>query len=582
MTKGKKPTSPRPLHTKTLIQKSILTEWFDTYFSKLALAILIVAGLLRISLLLELPQMPFNQLHRQSELDMHFFDQWGDRIAQGDILTDTIWHPYHSWHQSIARGLGIQDDQQAKEKWNTWYGGTQYHQEPLYPLIIGMAKMTGPHGRWITYLLQMLASMFSIWMMMWLGRHYFGAMAGILGGLLFSLYGPHLLYDVTLLRTSFSTTLMLALLVVHSHMMAGKNRLWLMGLLGGVGYVFMSSLLLLWIPLVLHWLYHQRSEIKRVWQLALPFALILAPLALRNHLTESPLFSVSSVGPITYVLSNFPGYKPEHGFAYFLEAGKIMNRADGKMIPAAWETMGLHKSLWHWVALQFKKLGAVFHWYEIPNNINYYLAQAMSTSLKITFIPFAMIASMGVSGFLLSLRRKSAFPLHIALLSQVSILVIFYVLSRFRVPMVGLLAIYGGYAIQRISETQHLKRSIITLILTLLSWIFVSRPAPHIPVLFNKGDVSTYFQLHYLPLLEERTAQRDIRGCIPLIESLLHTMPKRFADISSPSELKTLQEKELASYYGTLHYDQSNLYRDIGESDKAEVHLKQSVKLKGK
>jgi len=560
---------------KSVVQSNGLgfLHWTERHFRMLSIIILILAGMLRLSLLIELPQMPFNQLHTAPDLDMNFFDQWGDRIAQGDILTDTIWHPYHFWHDAIAKSYGLQTDVEGREKWNEWYGGKKYHQEPLYALCVGLAKIITGDGRLLVYVLQMLLSLVSIWMVIWLGKHYFNALSGLIAGVLFTFYGPALLFDVTLLRTSFSTTILLGAVVVSEQLMAGKPRAWLMGIIGGLGYLLMTTTLLLWLPLVFRWLYHRRMDVGQAWKTALPFIVCISFLVVRNSITDSPILSSSSVGPITYVLANFPEYKPEMGFIFFATAGEIMETSKGEMIPAALSVIAKHESIMGWIILQFKKLGSVFHWYEIPNNVNTYLATAFSQTLKISLIPYSLIAALGLMGIGLNISNKKIINLHIAILSQIAVMVAFYVLSRFRVPMVAMLCVFAGYTIQQLTLLKNVKRTSLIIAGTTLFYLLLCRPVPVIPPTFTRGDLNTNFNAYYRPKLDLLSQQGDLAGCAALIEDFLKTVPSY---LEYPDQLKTLKtpiEKDVAYYYGLVYTDLGNVYTEIGKTDKASACL---------
>lgn len=569
MTKSKGKSIKKKQKAISQDEVSSVHNWFDVRFRVLSISVLVLAGLLRIGLLMELPSMPFSQLHKVPDLDMNFFNYWGDRIAGGDILTDTILHPYHSWHAVLAEKFGAMGDVEGKKKWDEWYGGKQYHQEPFYPLIIGLSKMAGGDGLIIMYVLQMMLGLLSIWMMMWLGRHYFGAMAGILGGLIFTLYSPNLLFDATLLRTSFNTSLLIGMIFVAEKLMMGKSKPWIMGWLGGIGYLLMTTSMLLWIPLVARWLFVKRSDLKKSWQVAIAFGVVLSFLIARNSITGSPLMSASSVGPITYVLSNFPGYAPESGFAYFPSAGKILELEGGKMVGCALHIISKFPSIWDWVFLQFKKLGTVFHWYEIPNNINSYLARDFSLSLQVAFIPYSFIAAFGFLGIIMSLRNKKTLNLHIGILSQVAIMVIFYVLCRFRVPLVAMLAIFAGYPMQEMVTFHKLKKTLILAASGVALWLLILRPFPRIPVLFQKGDLTMCFQTYYIPQLDKYQASGDFQGAIDLLEELIGTMPEEMKDMKPVSGKTYDLEIDLINYYGLLYDDLGYMYTQAGNTAKA-------------
>jgi len=570
MTKSKgKPVSAKGKPSKKSNENKI-GIWVEANYKILTFSVLGLALLLRIWLLIQLPTLPFSELHKSPDLDMKFFDQWGDRIAHGDFLTDTVWHPYHNWHKTAAEYFGAKTDEEGKVMWNEWYGGKTYHQEPLYAQILGICKMIAGDGHLLMYILQILSSLFSIWMIIWLGRHYFGVIAGISGGLLFALYSPGLLFDVVLLRTSFTTCYLLALLFVAEKLMMGKSKPWLFGLLGGIGYILQTTALLLWLPLLVRWLYLRRSDIGRSWQVAIGFACVLSLLIARNSIVGVPLMSASSVGPVTYVLSNFPNYKPEAGFVYFEQIGKLLDRTHGKMLASAQYVIGLYPSTWGWVNLEFKKLALVFHWYEVPNNVNSYLPMKLSLPLRLTFIPWSLIAAFGLTGMIFNLRNNKTLNLLFGILSQVAVMVVFYVLCRFRVPMVAMMTIYGGYTIQRLIQTAGSQKMWLTAGCFGLMWIFMLRPYPKIETTFTSGEMANYFHSYYKERLDEASAQGNFKKGIQLEQQFIGTMPEFVKNFEGHLPIQNREQKDLVRYYGNLYGDMGDFYKDDGQQEKAD------------
>jgi hypothetical protein len=573
----------KPVPTKSKPAKkpneSSLSIWIENNYKILSYSIVGLALLLRIWLLIQLPSLPFSELHKSPDLDMKFFDQWGDRIAHGDFLTDTVWHPYHNWHKAAAEYYGVKSDEEGKAKWNEWYGGKTYHQEPLYALILGFCKMIAGNGHLLMYILQILSTLFSIWMIMWLGRHYFGALAGISSGLLFALYSPGLLFDVVLLRTSFTTCYLLALLFVAEKLMMGKSKPWLFGLLGGVGYVLQTTALLLWLPLLIRWWYVKKTDIGRSWQVAIGFACILSLLIARNSIVGAPLMSASSVGPVTYVLSNFPEYKPELGFVYFEQIGKLLDRTDGKMFASAKYVIGMHHSILSWVNLQFKKLALVFHWYEVPNNINSYLPMEFSLPLRLAFIPWSLIGALGLTGMIFNFRNKKTLNLLFGIVSQVAVMVVFYVLCRFRIPMVAMMAVYGGYTLQTIIKYADMRKVWLTIGCSILMFLFMIRPYPKINVRFFSGELANYFFSYYIDRLDAAVASKDFKTGIKLESQFIGSQPDFVKHLDQHMPMTNQDQKDLVRYYGKLYGDLGDFYKDDGQQQKAEESYRMMDKL---
>ncbi|HEX5112405.1 MAG TPA: hypothetical protein VFV79_06145 [Saprospiraceae bacterium] len=565
--KGKSPAHKSKLAKK--VPENKISVWLEENYKPLSYSILGLAFLLRLWLLIQLPNMPFSEMHQNPDLDMNFFDAWGDRIAHGDFLTDTVWHPYHNWHKEAADYLGAKSDEEGRAMWNAWYGGKTYHQEPLYAQILGICKMPGGNGHMLMYILQILSTLFSIWMIIWLGRHYFGPIAGISGGLLFSLYSPAIFFDVFLLRTSLTTCYMLSLLFVAEKLMMGKSRPWIFGLLGGLGYLLQSTAVLLWIPLLIRWLYVRRQDVKRTWQTGIAFAGVLSLLAIRNSIAGVGLFSVSSVGPVTFILSNFPNYRPEMGFVFFQQVGKVLEMTHGKMLDSAMKIISVHPSFFSYIGLEFKKLALVFHWYEVPNNVNSYVAMKVSLPLRLAFIPWSFIGALGLTGMIFNIRHTKTLNLLFGVLSQVVVMVAFYVLCRFRVPMVAMMAVYGGYAVQALFKSDRTKKLLVTACLILM-WVFMVRPYPKIDVPFPVGELATYFHTYYRERMDQSAADGNLKKGIAYVKEFVNTMPKFIKHIEDHLPLETSNQKDLTRYYGKLYGDLGDFYRDDGQKEEAE------------
>jgi hypothetical protein len=314
-------------------------------------------------------------------------------------------------------------------------------------------------------------------------------------------------------------------------------------------------------------------DMGQAWKTALPFLLCLSFLVVRNSITGSPLLSSSSVGPITYVLANFPEYKPEMGFIFFASAGEIMESSKGQMIPAALGVIAKHESIMGWIILQFKKLGSVFHWYEIPNNVNTYLATAFSQTLKITLITYSLIAALGLMGIGLNISNKKTINLHLAILSQIAVMVVFYVLSRFRIPMVAMLCVFAGYTIQQLTSVKNVKRTMLNIAGSTLFYLLLCRPVPVIPPTYTRGDLNTNFNVYYRPKLDQLSGEGDLAGCALLIEDFLKTVPPYLEYPDQLKKLNTTIEKDVAYYYGLVYTDLGNVYTEIGNAEKASVNL---------
>jgi hypothetical protein len=289
--------------------------------------------------------------------------------------------------------------------------------------------------------------------------------------------------------------------------------------------------------------------------------------------------SVSSVGPVTYVLSNFPNYPPEAGFVFFEQIGKLTGQNAWRDAGLIKYVMSLFPTSTGWIELQFRKLAMVFHWYEISNNVNTYLVQSFSLPLRLAFIPWSVICALGLTGMIFNFLNKKSLNLLFGVLSQVAVMVVFYVLCRFRVPMVAMMAIYAGYVVQTVIQYVNPRKVWLAVGCSVAMFLFVIRPYPPIHTLFTSGDLANLFHSYYRSHFDEAAAKGDFKAGIEMEKQFLSSQPDLVKYVEHYVPLKDTNQKDLVKYYGKIYGDLGDFYRDDGQTEKAEECYREMNKL---
>jgi hypothetical protein len=237
-------------------------------------------------------------------------------------------------------------------------------------------------------------------------------------------------------------------------------------------------------------------------------------------------------------------------------------------------------SVWNWMWLQMKKFAFVFHWFEISNNVNTYLATVFSTTLKFLIIPYSLIAALGLTGLLLNVKNNKTINLALGILSQVAVMVLFYVLCRFRVPMTAMLCVYAGYTLYRLFAGPFTWRTGGVAVGAIALWFVIARPSPYIGATYTRGDLATMFHAYYLPKLEKLRGEQNTAACIEIFESFIGTMPDYVRDESRWPGLKTTTEKDVVYYFGLLYGDLAGLYQEIGNTAKAQECMQKESRMR--
>ena len=433
------------------------------------LGLVVLSILFRVAYFRQIDGGPCSEWHRWEDGDPNFFDQWGRRIAAGDLLTDGSFHPLHSWHKRVAweyfvrnRADEIQYQEQGKNPaqalWNRWYGEALFHQEPLYPYLVGATyRLFGPDPRWV-YAWQMALGVLSNVLIWLIARRHFGERAGLVAAGLALLCGPLVFYELTLVRTSITVFASLGLLVLFERAFEseGLGRWAVAGAGFGLALLIQTIFVLFGVAAfaLLAWRHRDRW---RAWFRAAGLVstgtiVCLAPAVIRNALVGAPLFGFSSVGAVTFVAANWPDTDPTRGWAVDDRAmAGLMGDTEGKFGSAVRETLDRHSPV-TFAALIVRKMEMLLHDYELPNNKNFLFYREFAPILRLGFIGFGLILPLALFGMVAAWKEAGRHTLLGALvLTSLAPMLIFYVLARFRAPLAAALIPFAAFGIVQLA-----------------------------------------------------------------------------------------------------------------------------------
>ena len=466
--------------------------------------ILSLAVILRVVAFVELINSPFVMQHRWSNTDLNFFHTTAIEIAEGDLLLNQAAHPYPNWHERVAetyfanepgRADHYQMLEQATQKpagvllWDHWYGGKQFHQAPLYTYLVALTyAVLGPDVRAVI-LWQLGLGILSLWLLYKVTERYFGDLVATVTTLCSLFYGPLLFYELILLRSTVITFSLLLLLYLVGLILqkASILRYLCFGLVSGLSILLKSTFVIfpLAIAAAISWRLRRTPKRLAIQLAPLLIGLIiaLAPCVVRNLSVGASPLGMSSVGAITYINSNLDSYRAERGFRYDVaESARIMGEVEGRFMPAVIQTLRTHKSASSIARQNWQKILKIFHWYEHPNNANFYFYREHILPLRLAGLPFTLLAPLSLLGILVWIRRiHIAWPLLLWIFSVTVPLLIFYTVSRFRVPLVAISLPFAGWSLVWLTHLilrQRWAISLACLCGIVLMGLWITRPLP--------------------------------------------------------------------------------------------------------
>ncbi len=585
-----------------------LESWLGVHRNQVLGLLILCWVLIRVAMFNTIANGPLYEMYRWPESDNYFYDEWARKLANGDWLNRQAIHPYHGWHRDFAayyfkahpeKLLEIQWANPGRDStfvpgkvlWNEWYGGNTYHQEPLYTYVLAVLHIITGRGVYWMMLLQALLGIFSGILLWRISRRHFGETTALITGILYLFCGIVLFQEALILRSSWIVFFVLATIYSFDHAMEKRtlSGFFQSGLCIGLAFLLQSTFVLFLLGvLVIYWR-QERSKpvhfIKNSAVILAGFFLMYGAVILRNAVVGAPLFSISSVGAITFVASNIHDTKTvETWMPETAKCAEIMGKTNGSFGAAALAAIGTHPSAGTYVQLMWSKLKQVINGIEWPNNENYYFYKEQVPALQIAFLNFYWFGWLGVVGLLFSLYyRKRSDTLYIAMAVQVALLVGFYVLGRFRCPLAVLLLPFAAYALVTCFQfsTSSLKESALKWALAVLCYLMLSyafyRPGYSG---LDPTDYTEFYDLNYYDQVKSNAESGQYAAAIAAHEEFLACQPTLVKNaklgqvFANPLDIKIL-------YLFADHYQiQEYLLEDSGNKQKAAAWRARSAALR--
>jgi hypothetical protein len=558
------------------------------------LAVLGLAALVRLVAWLQTAGAPVAELQRWDQSDMHLFDRWAGRLAAGDWLLERPLHPLFRWQRAAAaQWLDAHPDdpahaaaEPARALWNRWFGGRRFHQEPLYPYLLGATyALVGRDARPLLAL-QALFGLLTVALAFGLARRLGGLGPATVAGALAALCSPLVFYEQVVLRASLLALAGLALawltLRVNDH---DRPQRWLwLGLGTGLALLLKTTFALfaLGAAVGLGWRWRRRPGglARRLGLFAGGLVLCLLPAVGRNLAVGAPPLGLSSVGAMTFVSSNAADTRPWTGFDTSVHMAPILGRTDGALWPSIWLTLDTHPTFGSLVAHQVAKVGALWHWFELPNNVNLYHHQRYATVLAWLPVGFWLVAPLGLLGLGMAWRRRPIWPLLLLVGIGLIVPLAFVPLSRHRLGLLAALLPFAGLAAWRIGDWLR-RRRFKWAAAAGLGWLLLSapmlRPLPEPLERIRVADHVAVHEAYTAPRERAALARGDRAAAARLLAAFLEQQPAGLTAGATPDRRRC----RLAEIFGQVHARQAEHLERLDRGQRAERHRRQAAALLG-
>ncbi|MCF7853695.1 MAG: glycosyltransferase family 39 protein [Candidatus Pacebacteria bacterium] len=343
---------------------------------------------------------------------------------------------------------------------------TFYYQPFYYAVFIPAVRILLGNLSLAVSLAQAVLGACTIWLIGMLGARLFGRRTGIFAAIALAMAQFHIFYTPFALLAVLLAFLLT--LLTYLTLSAAKNpTLWrwgLVGLVAGLTTLTRGNMILLvpGILILLLWTYRHRF---RALAPCLPLFLALfylpqLPFAIHNYQATGRWTGPSTAQDAVLALGNTPEAPPGiPGAMYYPPT----YRAWMKEASAPGEDrVPVRQNIVQWIRreplafaeLKFRMLLLYWNQWEIPNNV--YIGQyADSAVLNLPFLlRFGIIGTLGLTGMTVWMPRSRRYPRRLLaywiVLAHCGATLVFYVLARFRLPMVPILCVFAGAAAEEL------------------------------------------------------------------------------------------------------------------------------------
>jgi tetratricopeptide (TPR) repeat protein len=392
--------------------------------------LVVLAAVLRIAYTLSSRSSPF---FAHLDLDTKFYDGWARQIAAGD-----------------------------------WVGDEVFFMGPLYPYFLALAyKAFGP-SLLAAKLVQSLVGSLTAGFAFLLGRECFGSWVGLIAGLLAAVYVPFIFTDTLLLFPVLATLLNVIMLyfLCRGLKRSATRALFASGVFAGLSAAGNASVLA-FAPLaagliVFHRGWGVGQSVRKAALFALGIAVVVLPIMARNYAVGKDIVPLTSNAGLNFYIGNSAHatgayVKPEGLDIYTDPSGRsIAERALGRSLKPSevsryWSGRAgayIRSDPGGFARNLLRKFFFFWSVYEIPQIEHLPFERQYSWLLRLPTPSFGIVGPLGIVGMVLALRRRrEALPLALFILAYSLSIIAFFVVARYRLPMVPVLLVFAAYFI---------------------------------------------------------------------------------------------------------------------------------------
>lgn len=519
-------------------------------------------------------------------------------LLRDSVLTQVLlgdgWK-YDQWAQQIATG--------------DWIGREVFYQSPLYPYLLAVTYTLFGHDVWIVRLWQAVLGSAASAFLTIAGTRIFNSRVGWIAGLLMALYPPAIFFDSILQKASLDLFLLSCLLLFVSSCFQRPKSSGFFGAGMSLGaFILNRENAAVVAPILLLWSYLQ---FERNWRwpttVFLGMALVLGPVAMRNLWVGGELVvTTSQMGPNFYIGNHraasgrYESLRPLRGDARFeSNDARLLAEEDLQrpLSPSEISRYWMRRSMAEiqsdplgWIKLLGLKTFLTLHHGEVTDTEGFSVYRSESAILKPLswLLGFGIVLPLAVLGVWLTRSEwRRLWLLYAMTLALAAGVIAFYVMARYRYPLVPLLLLFAGAGLVTTYDRFRLKNGFFDREI----WLGVAISLPFAllsnwPVrTADQGEV-TYLNIGTALLDEGRAAEalaplRQAAAINPHFAAVYNNMGLAYLALNDHDQAKAAFDRaiRLDPDIASAHFNLAKCLLEQGDLSAANEHVQRALVL---
>ncbi|MEE3234258.1 MAG: tetratricopeptide repeat protein [Candidatus Latescibacterota bacterium] len=348
-----------------------------------------------------------------------------------------------------------------------WLGKHEpFWQPPLYIYFLALFCWISPDDYFVTIRLAQIAlGLGSITLLFYIARQYFDPKTAKIALVIYSACGSVLYFEFELLAVPLEIffNLLLLLTIMRANHVNSPLSWLIAGTICGLSVLTRPNILLFIVIFCLFLL--SKRQWKQIALIILPIVACIVPVSLRNYTMETDLVLISSNGGINFFIGNSGKYHEKVTIRPGMRWDELVTKPvlEGHNTAAAKSDYFVKESI-NYIrenTLEYlyslgEKLFLFWNGPEIKRNTNIYYSRNHSQILSLLLwdkwisFPFGIIAPLALLGMGATWQSaKKEFPiLHIYIVSYMISVLLFFVTSRYRMPLIPILICFSALGAQ--------------------------------------------------------------------------------------------------------------------------------------